>query len=216
MQTFRISRSIFLHKQKSQKSIYLDLRHFQKDFFQKRFPTIYAKLTELGFDVTKNPIPISPAFHYAMGGITTDLAGKLPGMDNLYAVGEVASTMVHGANRLASNSLLEALVFGKLVAENIKDHPRKNNRVEFPIIKDKLIKNGDDKINSDLKKLMWEKVGIIRSQTELDSALKRVNNWLSLPVGRFLKLKLFTAKEVIKDAIEHTESQGAHFINKGN
>lgn len=211
-----ISRSIYLHRQESQKDIFLDLREFDPQFFQERFPTIHNKLTERGFDTSKDPIPISPAFHYAMGGITTDLSGKVPGYENLYAVGEVASTMVHGANRLASNSLLEALVFGNLVGENIKNNPRKNKRRKFEVIEDELELENDKNINLSLKNLMWEKVGIIRSQNQLDEALKTVNQWLSEPIGRFLRLKLMTAKEIIKDAIEHTESQGAHFINKGN
>ncbi len=210
-----ISRSIFLHKQNTQKEVFLDLRSFEKKFFEERFPTIYQKLHDFGFDITKDPIPISPAFHYAMGGVTTDLAGKAPGMENLFAMGEVASTMVHGANRLASNSLLEALVFGKIVAENIKKNPRNNARVKFAMTQEVLELERDKEINSALRVLMWEKVGIIRTQNRLDEALKQVNNWLSEPIGRFMKLRLFTAKEVIQDAIEHTESQGAHFINKG-
>ena len=91
----------------------LSTRHSINTYFTKRFPNIYKNLKDLGFDVPNARVPISPAFHYAIGGIKTNLDGKVPSVKNLYAVGEVASTRVHGANRLASNSLLEGLVFAK-------------------------------------------------------------------------------------------------------
>ena len=84
----------------------------------RRFPNIYKNLQDIGFDVPTQRVPISPAFHYAIGGIKTDLKGKVPNVGGLYAVGEVASVRVHGANRLASNSLLEGLVFAR---ESVKD-----------------------------------------------------------------------------------------------
>lgn len=210
-----VSRSIF-KEEKEGKKVFLDLRSFNYKFFKKRFPTISKKLEEIQINIKKDLVPISPAFHYAMGGIKTDLDGRVPGYKNLYAVGEAASTMVHGANRLASNSLLEGLVFGKIVSSTIK-----NNNFHPPYkIFDKLDRPkkeaNDTNMKKMLKNLMWEKVGIIRDQKNLDVALKTVNSWLSEKTGRFMHLKLLVAREMIKDAINHTESQGAHYINKEN
>ena len=99
-------------KKNKSKNVYLDVSFMSKNFLTKRFPNIYKKCLENGIDITKDPIPVSPAQHYFMGGIDVDLHGKTS-MKNLYAFGEVSCTGVHGANRLASNSLLEGLVFSK-------------------------------------------------------------------------------------------------------
>lgn len=105
-------------KKTNSNNVYLDVSFMPKDFLQKRFPTIYEECLKYGIDISKQPIPVTPAQHYFMGGLEVDLYGKTS-MENLYAFGEVSCTGVHGANRLASNSLLEALVFSKRGAENI-------------------------------------------------------------------------------------------------
>lgn len=104
-----VARAIYDYQQKYNAEVFLDLSMFREHFFEKRFPNIARTLHGFGYSCY-DPIPISPAFHYCMGGIATDTNGKVLGMDNLYAIGEAAHTGVHGANRLASNSLLEALV----------------------------------------------------------------------------------------------------------
>ncbi|MFZ5375650.1 MAG: L-aspartate oxidase, partial [Campylobacterota bacterium] len=104
-----VSRAIFDYRQRTGKQAYLSCEHFESEYFKERFPNIYKSLNDLGFHLPKERVPISPAFHYAVGGIKTDLHGSVPGIEGLYAVGEAASTGVHGANRLASNSLLEGL-----------------------------------------------------------------------------------------------------------
>ncbi len=207
-----ISRSIFMHKQKTGKEVFLDLRHFGKEFFTARFPTIAAKLAELGFDTTKDPVPVSPAFHYAMGGITTDLDAKVPGLKNLYAVGEVASTMVHGANRLASNSLLEALVFGNIVAEKIKSTPFVECNKTFKARETKLEAPQDAALNDELKAQMWENAGIIRHKKALDLTLQWLRETAQKPMGHLLALKFLVAKQIVIQAIEDDHSLGAHFL----
>ena len=106
-----VSKSIYLHKKKTGMNVYLCFDNFETKYFEKRFPNICKTLRGLGFNVPMQKVPISPAFHYAIGGICSDLNARVPSVKNLYAIGEVASTRVHGANRLASNSLLEGLVF---------------------------------------------------------------------------------------------------------
>lgn len=115
-----VSRSIFDYNRKTRLKIYLSFEKFEEKFFQKRFPNIYLNLKSLGYDLPSQRVPISPAFHYSMGGIKTNLDAKVEGMKNLYAIGEVACTGgVHGANRLASNSLLEGIVFSEQAIKKI-------------------------------------------------------------------------------------------------
>ncbi|MBQ2387445.1 MAG: FAD-binding protein, partial [Clostridia bacterium] len=114
-----VSRSVILESRKTgSEKFYLDITHRSAEFLLDRFPMIYAKCLEEGVDITKDPIPVFPCQHYLMGGIDTNLDGKTR-LDRVYAAGECAHTGVHGKNRLASNSLLEALVFGRRAAENI-------------------------------------------------------------------------------------------------
>ncbi|MCV6606990.1 MAG: L-aspartate oxidase [Campylobacterales bacterium] len=210
-----VSRSIFQEEQKG-KEVFLDLRSFDYKFFQNRFPTISKKLEEININIKKDLIPISPAFHYAMGGIKTDLEGRVSNYKNLYAVGEAASTMVHGANRLASNSLLEGLVFGKIVSNTIKASSFHIKHKSFAKVGAPKKKSNDTNMRNTIRSMMWEKVGIIRDQKNLNDALISVEGWLKEDVGHFIRLKLLVAKEIIKEAISHTESQGAHYINKDN
>ena len=155
-----VSRAIYDYSKKSGSKIYLSFKNFSKVFFKKRFPNIYKSLKEIGFELPFERVPISPAFHYSMGGIDVDLNSKVKNTKNLYAVGEVASTGVHGANRLASNSLLEALVFSKLAVENIDKENftidlnkfKKKNRQPHYILQkttDKAIKKWIKKFNVD-------------------------------------------------------------------
>lgn len=207
-----VSRSIFDWKKKTGSQVYLNFVAFEPEFFQERFPTIYFNMKDLGFNLPQDDVPISPAFHYAMGGIETDLNGKIPGSDNLYAIGEVASTRVHGANRLASNSLLEGLVFSKravaqILSEDIDFEFKTFNEEEEP-----LSKKGDKEKKNRLRELMWENAGIIRKKADLESTLAEIEQMLHADIGKLLRLRLKTSREIVKSAILRTESLGAHYI----
>lgn len=213
-----VSRAIYDYSKKTGSKIYLSFKNFSKIFFKKRFPNIYKNLKEIGFELPFERVPISPAFHYSMGGIEVDLNSKVKNTKNLYAIGEVASTGVHGANRLASNSLLEGLVFSKLAVEdinkenykiNLDNFKNKNNQPHYILQKttDKAIKNG-------LRNLMWTNVGIVRERQELIDAYEEVESYLEEDIGRLLFLRLLTAKSIIKSAINRKESIGAHFIKE--
>jgi L-aspartate oxidase len=207
-----VSRSIFDYKQKTSQSVYLSLKMFDKEFFEKRFPTLNFKLRDLGFNVPKDPVPISPAFHYAIGGIKTNLNAKVDGFKNLYAIGEVASTGVHGANRLASNSLLEALVFANEAVKNIKKENFKAGQKTFSKNEEDIFKPNDKNIKNQIRKLMWENVGIVRSDKNLQKTLSIFEAFLNEDIGKLLRLRLFSAVSIVKQAIEN-DSLGTHFKN---
>ena len=207
-----VSRAIFEYKKKTKKEVYLDLSMFDKEFFKKRFPTIYHNMKDLGYNLPEDKIPISPAFHYAMGGIKTNLNGKVPTLQNLYAVGEVANTRVHGANRLASNSLLEALVFSKRAVENILKNSFDFDFKYFPISHEELIKPNDKKIKDELRKLMWDSAGIIRSRKKLEKTLIKIDCYLERDIGKFLRYRLKTSKKIVESTILRKESIGACYI----
>ena len=207
-----VARAIFMHKQKTGLEVYLDFSTFEEKHFKKRFPTISATLGEEGYDLPQDRVPISPAFHYAMGGIKTDLDGRMIGFTNLFAIGEAASNRVHGANRLASNSLLEGLVFAKIVSEYVLEkHPVSDSK-KFPDF-DKILKCSDDaRIKEELRLLMWEHVGIIRRTSGLKDALDKVSHWLKSDIGWLMRLRLLTARSIITAALEHKVSVGAHYL----
>jgi len=207
-----VARSIFLYKQQTGKEVFLSFEKFSVDKFRKRFPTICKNLKEEGYELPQQRVPISPAFHYAMGGIKTDIESRVAGYKNLYAIGEAASNRVHGANRLASNSLLEGLVFAKIASEQICSSNILLKAKSFEIFSQRLKKYDDDRIKEELRSLMWEKVGIIRKTSGLKQALDKVTLWLSMDIGWLLKLRLLTAESIIKAAIEHKVSVGAHYL----
>ncbi len=157
--------------------VFLDLRNIDKDKIKNKFPNIYRYCLEENIDITSEPIPVVPAAHYLCGGIVTDLWGKTD-IENLYASGEVAYTGVHGANRLASNSLLEALVFSSRAAEDAK---RKiNDFREIYSYSEKISKSNSEfeeimvsHLIKEIKQTMWDYVGIVRSDERLEKALKR-------------------------------------------
>jgi len=213
-----VSRAIYDYSKKTGSKIYLSFEKFSKVFFKKRFPNIYKSLKEIGFELPFERVPISPAFHYSMGGIEVDLDSKVKNTKNLYAIGEVASTGVHGANRLASNSLLEGLVFSKLAVENID---KENFKVNLDNFKNKnrqphyvLQKTTDKAIKNGLRNLMWTNVGIVRERQELIDAYEEVESYLDEDIGRLLFLRLLTAKSIIKSALNRKDSVGAHYIKE--
>ncbi len=207
-----ISRAIFDYKMRTDMDIFLDISEFSEEFFKNRFPNIYRNLTSYGFKIPHERIPISPAFHYSMGGIETDSFARVQGMENLYAIGECASTGVHGANRLASNSLLEGLVFARIAARHITGKESSYKPREFRLIEEILERKFDNELKGVLRTLMWDKVGIARKRSGLNEALGGVEVMLKSGIGRMLKLRLLSAREVIKGALARRESLGAHYM----
>ena len=209
-----VSKSIYLYKRKTGMNVYLAFNSFDSEYFEKRFPNICKTLRSLGFNVPFVRVPISPAFHYAIGGITSDLNGKVPSIKNLYAVGEVASTGVHGANRLASNSLLEGLVFSARAVENILQNKQKKAFELFDIT-DNIMSYKEDKVKKDqLRRIMWENVSIIRTKQGLNDAFESINALLNEKIGTLLKFRLLTAREIVKMALLRDKSIGVHTIQE--
>jgi L-aspartate oxidase len=207
-----VSKAIYDYTQKTNSKVYLNCSNFGYHYFTQRFPNIFKNLRDLGFDMPTQRVPISPAFHYAIGGIKSDLKGRVDGVKNLYAVGEAASTKVHGANRLASNSLLEGLVFAKEAALDIISNETKQKDIEFDVT-DEIMSLKDDKAKKNLlRKIMWENVSIVRTKSGLNSALEQINALLNEKIGRLLKFRLLTAKEIVSSALNRGESVGVHTI----
>jgi L-aspartate oxidase len=209
-----VSRSIFDYNKKTGLGVYLSFETFEKKAFKLRFPNIYSNLKELGYDLPFERVPISPAFHYSMGGIDVTMDGKVKGMKNLYAIGEAACTGVHGANRLASNSLLEGLVFSQIAIENSLKEDFKINQENYdkPIIEYIRNKEIDKDLKDNLRTIMWTHAGIVREHKALEESLKVIEEYLKKDVGRLLFLRLLTAKSILKAAINRKESLGAHYI----
>jgi L-aspartate oxidase len=189
---------------------------FEKKYFKKRFPNIYANLKDLGYDLPSQRVPISPAFHYAMGGIETTLNAKVKSMQNLYAVGEVTCTGVHGANRLASNSLLEGLVFSQIAVEtSLKENFEISCENYTKAVKSYTRNQEIDKdIKNNLRKIMWKAASIVRDPNELENALAQIKKYLKEDVGRLLFLRLLTAKSILESALNRKTSLGAHYIKE--
>lgn len=222
-----VSRAIISEMVKTKSDhVYLDVRHLGKDFLKNRFPKIYSTCLQYNIDITKELIPVSPAAHYVMGGIKTDTNGA-SSIKGLYAAGEVACTGVHGANRLASNSLLEGLVFGARAGRSALNSPIRSEQLLKSI---KEIKSyallttsytpipDHEEIRHELRKLMWERVGIIRCGESLSYARKRLSEWSfiqeKMPLTRReleLKNMLFVARLITEAAFLRKGSIGAHY-----
>jgi L-aspartate oxidase len=207
--------------------VLLSLREIDPDKIKQRFPMIYKTCLARGLDITKDNIPVAPAAHYFMGGIRTDIDGKT-NVSGLYAAGECASTGVHGANRLASNSLLEGLVFGHRAAVSARllfNSPHLNvgndptPHTPYPIPAKPHLKDFEvQRFKLVIKSAMWNGVGIIRSQGSLEEALGKlvkVENQLNFtpvsPDELELKNMLLVAKLITQAALDRTESRGAHY-----
>jgi len=209
-----VSKSIYDYVQKTGSKVYLSCNNFEYHYFTQRFPNIYKNLQSLGYDVPTQRVPISPAFHYAIGGIKTDLDGRVCSVKNLYAVGEVASTGVHGANRLASNSLLEGLVFAKNAVQSILNDTTQKSSEDFEVVQE-LMSHKDDKAKKDaLREIMWKNVSIVRTKSGLNEALEQINALLNENIGKLLKFRLLTAREIVLSALRRDESLGVHTITQ--
>ncbi|UCF80188.1 MAG: L-aspartate oxidase [Acidobacteriota bacterium] len=211
-----VSRSILLEANLTHHPcVYLDMTHLGAAFVKKRFPNVYETCLSCSVDITKARAPVLPAAHYFMGGVWTDLWGRTT-VENLYAAGEAASTGVHGANRLASNSLLEGLVYGARVAQAMReDSPRlKRASGALPEFKEHYIQ---PEVKRDILTLSWEKIGISRSQRTLQSAVEHMERVLPTLEGRFAEQWAGEVQNIALDvllmarcALAREESRGAH------
>ena len=209
-----VSRGIFKHKRNTGKQAYLDFSMFEAKWFEHRFPNITHTFAGLGYHFPKDKVPVSPAFHYANGGIKCDVNGCIPGMEGLYVIGEAARTGVHGANRLASNSLLEAAVFAKRAVDHLLG--REHQQIKTPEFEKDygniLHKENDKSYKQKLRQVMWEDIGIIRTTRGLLEAKNLIYDMKNHEIGRLLQLRLNTASAIVDAALARTESLGSHYI----
>lgn len=215
-----VSRSIFFEMIKTEaEHVYMDLTHLDSDFVRNRFPKIYSTCLSYGIDITKELVPVSPAAHYYMGGVATDLWGRT-NIENLYACGEVACTGVHGANRLASNSLLEGVVFGGRSAKAaiIDTKNQDIKKIDFEI-SGYIDINDVDEIYSGIQEIMWKNASIVRNEKTLKNAISYANEILTkldnkTPMSRKCgELKNITTVSLLLSlaALERKGCKGAHY-----
>lgn len=203
----------------------LDISHQPPEFLKEHFPTIYARCLEFGIDITRQPIPVVPAAHYTCGGIVTDLTGRTD-LQGLYAVGETAYTGLHGANRLASNSLLECLVLGRAAALHIGEQSNEP-KVSLPEWDESRVIDADEEVVitqnwDELRRFMWNFVSIVRTTKRLERAQHRIRllkeeideYYANFRITRdLLELRnlVDVAALIVKSALSRRESRGLHF-----
>ena len=229
-----VSRAIIMEMQKTRSEcVYLDLTELEPQHVKKRFPRIYSTCLLYNIDITADLVPIRPAAHYAMGGVATDLHGATS-LKGLYAAGEVATTGVHGANRLASNSLLEGLVFGARAASAMIDQRREFKPLLPPKDPNSLAGHatpGPDlnareaeparlslqETVNEVRSILWNKVGIIRNGKDLSDAVQRLDSLLlvrpTAPSRQFYEARniLEIGRIITQSALAREESRGAHY-----
>jgi len=210
--------------------VYLDIHHKSPEFIMHHFSMIYEKCLSLGIDITREPIPVVPAAHYTCGGVITDLSGCTD-LSGLYAIGEVAHTGLHGANRMASNSLLECVVFASAASAHINqllaEHPEENR----PYLRDwdeSQVSDSDEEVVvshnwNELRHFMWDYVGIVRTTKRLERAKHRIDV-LKQEIHEYysafrithdlleLRNLVCVADLIIRSALERKESRGLHFM----
>lgn len=207
--------------------LYLDISHKPAEFINEHFPNVKASCLEYGIDITQDPIPVVPAAHYTCGGVMVDKNG-LTDLQNLYAIGETSFTGLHGANRMASNSLLECVVYARSAAEHIKQNINHILATDTPNDWDESrVKNSDEDVViahnwDELRRFMWDYVGIVRTQKRLERAQHRIKllqreiseYYSNYKVGNdLIELRNLTtvAQLIIRSAMERKESRGLHY-----
>jgi L-aspartate oxidase len=220
-----VSRAILEHMLKTNSThVFLDVRSFDKEYFAKRFPHIFELCESFDIDVSRNLIPVRPSAHYMIGGVRTDISGKT-NIENLYACGEVASTGLHGANRLGSNSLLEGLVFGKTAGQLACRYEETGvAHIRHPLIKYQIPHSDRSRLDTadvrnSLRAVMWRNVGITRTAQPLSEAQEIITFW-----QRYVMDKIFDSPEgwecqnmltvsllMARAAQIRRESRGVHF-----
>ena len=214
-------------KRTGDECIYLDMTHIGKNFLQRRFPLIYAKCMEIGIDISREPIPVAPAAHFLCGGIVTDIWGETS-TKRLFSIGETACTGVHGANRLASNSLLESVVMSKRALQKCIEYNKViTPKSDIPSWKAEKTITQDEKILisytwDEIRRLMWNYVGVVRSNKRLERATERIelikkdvieDYWKYFITADLVELRniCIVAELIIKCATKRKESRGTHF-----
>jgi L-aspartate oxidase len=220
-----VSRAILSQMRKTESThVYLDVRHFEKAYFKKRFPWINELLESFDIDITHDLIPVRPSAHYMIGGVKTDLSAKT-NIEGLYACGEIASTGLHGANRLGSNSLLEGLVFGKIAGQEVSQMKKATvAHIRHPLIKyqiphsDRTRLDAEDVRNS-LRAVMWRNVGITRANQPLTEVQEIIRFWqryvmdkiFDSPDGWECQNMLTVSLLIAQSAQQRRESRGVHY-----
>ena len=205
--------------------VHLDATHLGEDFLKSHFPTVHSRCLALGIDIARQPIPVVPAAHYTCGGVVTDLLGRTD-LSGLYAVGETAYTGLHGANRLASNSLLECVVVGSGAAQDILASAPEP-AVSIPPWDESQVDNADEQVViahnwDELRLLMWNYVGIVRTTKRLERALHRIELLQSEVQEYYSNFKvtsdllelrnlLVCAELIVRSALDRKESRGLHY-----
>lgn len=207
--------------------MYLDISHQPAEFIKEHFPTIYEKCLTLGIDITQQAMPVVPAAHYTCGGVMTNLQAQTD-IPHLYAIGEVAYTGLHGANRMASNSLLECLVFAQAAAADILEHLNEVElQSELPRWDESKVTNSDEEVIiqhnwHELRLFMWDYVGIVRTTKRLERALRRIE-LLQQEIDEYysnfrvsnnlleLRNLVQVAELIVRCAMQRKESRGLHY-----
>lgn len=199
--------------------VYLDVTHVDRAVIEKRFPTIVEVCGQFDIDLTEDYIPVRPCAHYCMGGVQATISGDTE-LSNLFCLGEAACTGVHGANRLASNSLLEGLVMGARVIDSVNDGlPELNRQTISAQSFDNDLSIDHEDLRRSLKSVMWRNAGIIRGGDKLREAREQIDDWLDLlenyPASSRDEVELMNmmiiSRAIVASALERTESRGAHF-----